>query len=94
MGQVSFVRRPGSAVMMPPVGRLAFTEGELNGTEVPALYVVGECDGATDDPRAVVTRLNTAVPRIQTTLVPGAGHDAIVAQPKVIAERVLEFLGR
>lgn len=51
-------------------------------------------DGATDDPRKVLARVATLKPRIETMLLPEAGHDAIVAEPGLIAERMLEFLER
>jgi hypothetical protein len=33
-------------------------------------------------------------PRIETMLVEGAGHDAVVARSQLIASRMIEFLGR
>ncbi len=79
--------------MAPPVGRPVFSDDELNGMEVPVLYVVGENDGVCDDPRAAVARVNAVAPRIETMLVPGAGHDALVTRREVIAARVVRFLG-
>ena len=43
--------------MAPPVGRPVFSDDELNGMEVPVLYVVGENDGVCDDPRAAMARV-------------------------------------
>lgn len=81
-------------MMMPPVRGLALPEEELASIGVPALYILGERDGATDNPREVLAHLAAVAPEIETMLVPEAGHDAVVAQPKLIADRMLEFLAR
>lgn len=80
--------------MMPPVRGLVLPEEELARLAVPALYILGEHDGATEDPLKVLAHVATLKPRIETMLVPEAGHDAVVAQPRLIAERMIEFLGR
>ena len=80
--------------MMPPVRRPVLSEEELAGLGVPALYILGERDGATDSPRQVLAHVAAVAPGIETMLVPEAGHDAVVAQPGLIADRMLEFLGR
>jgi len=69
------------------------SDEELSRIGVPSLYILGEHDGATESPWKDLARLGVVAPRIETMLVTGAGHDAIVAQPKLIADRVLEFLG-
>jgi pimeloyl-ACP methyl ester carboxylesterase len=81
-------------MMIPPVRGPVLPEEELASLAVPALYILGGRDGATDDPRKVLARVATMKPRIETMLIPEAGHDAIVAEPRLIAERILEFLGR
>jgi pimeloyl-ACP methyl ester carboxylesterase len=78
---------------MPPVRRPALSDDELRSIDVPALYILGAQDGATENPREVLARLGVVAPQIETMLIPGAGHDAVVAQPRLIAERVLQFLG-
>lgn len=80
--------------MRPPVRGLVLPEDELKSLQVPALYILGEHDGATENPREVLGRVSTLVPGIETMLVPGAGHDAVVAQPGPIADRVLRFLAQ
>lgn len=79
--------------MLPPVRCPVLSDEELKSIDVPALYILGEHDGATENPREVLARLGVVAPRIETMLVPGAGHDAIVAQPGPIADRILQFLG-
>lgn len=81
-------------MMMPPVRGLVLPEEELARLAVPALYILGEHDGATDNPQQVLAHLATVPPRIETMLVPEAGHDAIVSQPRLIARRMIEFLSR
>jgi pimeloyl-ACP methyl ester carboxylesterase len=78
---------------MPPVQRPVLSDDELSSMGIPALYILGEQDGATENPRAVLEHLRVVAPRIETMLIPGAGHDAIVAEPKLIADRILAFLG-
>lgn len=78
---------------IPPVRVAALSDDELKSIGVPALYILGEEDGATENPREVLARLGVVAPRIETMLIPGAGHDAIVAEPQLIADRVLQFLG-
>ena len=80
--------------MLPPVRGLVLPEEELARLAVPALYILGEHDGATEDPLKVLAHVATLKPRIETMLVPEAGHDAVVAQPRLIAERMIEFLER
>ena len=80
--------------MIPPVRGPVLPEEELARLAVPALYILGGRDGATDDPLKVLARVATLKPRMETMLLPEAGHDAIVAEPGLIAERMLEFLGR
>lgn len=75
------------------VRRPVLSDDELSSIAVPALYILGEHDGATENPREVLARIGFVAPHIETMLVPGAGHDAVVAQPKLIADRVLQFLG-
>ena len=80
-------------MMIPPVRGPVLSDNELSSIDVPALYILGEHDGATENPHEVLARIGVVAPRIETMLVPGAGHDAVVAQPELIADRVLQFLG-
>lgn len=80
--------------MFPPVRGMVLPEEELDRLAVPALYILGGRDGATEDPPKVLAHVATRKPRIETMLIPEAGHDAIVAEPRLIAERMIEFLGR
>jgi len=78
--------------MMPPVGRAVFGDQELQSLKMPVLYVVGEHDGVVEDPRAAVARVKAVAPHIETLLIPGAGHDAIISHTRLVADRVLQFL--
>ena len=79
-------------MMRPTVRCPVLPDEELASLGVPALYVLGERDGATENPRAVLAHLASVAPGIETMLVPEAGHDVVVARPRLIAERMLEFL--
>lgn len=49
---------------IPPVRAPALSDAELKSIDVPALYILGEEDGATENPREVLARLGAvAVPR-------------------------------
>jgi pimeloyl-ACP methyl ester carboxylesterase len=80
--------------MIPPVRGLVLPEEELARIAVPALYILGERDGATANPREVLDHLAAVAPEIETMLVPEAGHDVVVAQPRLVADRMIEFLER
>jgi pimeloyl-ACP methyl ester carboxylesterase len=79
-------------MMMPPVRGLVVPEEELARLGVPALYILGERDGATDNPREALAHLAAVAPGIETMLISGAGHDVVVAQPQLVADRMLAFL--
>jgi len=74
-----------------PGGR-AFSDNELSEIEVPVLYLCGDRDRVCDDPRKVVEHLNRVAPRIQTSLIPDAGHDAVAIRPSEVSEKALAFL--
>ena len=71
---------------------LSFGDQELQSLKMPVLYVVGEHDGVVEDPRAAVARVKAVAPHIETLLIPGAGHDAIISHTRLVADRVLQFL--
>ena len=76
----------------PPVRATVLSDEDLRRLEIPALYILGERDGATATPREAIERVRSLVPRVETMLIPGAGHDIVAAQPELVAERVLSFL--
>jgi pimeloyl-ACP methyl ester carboxylesterase len=78
--------------MLPLRKQPVLSDDELRSIPMPVLYIVGENDGVCDDPRAAVARVNEVAPRIETFMVPGAGHDAALVQPVVISQRMLRFL--
>jgi pimeloyl-ACP methyl ester carboxylesterase len=92
VGELMLIRD--SYVPMLPVARSnqVLSDDELRNIDLPVLYLVGEHDGVCDDPRQAVARVNTVAPKIQTLLIPGAGHDAIVSHSQVVAQAVLQFL--
>jgi pimeloyl-ACP methyl ester carboxylesterase len=79
-------------MMMPPVRGVVLSDEELASIRVSALYILGERDGATENPREVLAHLAAVAPGIETMLIPEAGHDAVVAQPRLIADRMITFL--
>lgn len=63
------------------------------GFAVPCLFLVGENEKIYSAKKAVA-RLNRVAPRIETEIIPGAGHDLILVQSALVARKVLEFLGK
>jgi pimeloyl-ACP methyl ester carboxylesterase len=93
MDEILLVRET-YGTMIPPVRGPVLPEEDLARIAVPALYILGERDGATDNPREVLAHVAAVVPGIETMLVPEAGHDVVVAQPRLVADRMIEFLER
>lgn len=68
-----------------------FDDNEWKSMEVPVLYVIGENEKIYSAQKAV-QHLNTVAPQIKTEIIPGAGHDLVSVQAKIVDEKVLEFL--
>jgi pimeloyl-ACP methyl ester carboxylesterase len=66
---------------------------ELQGLTVPTLFLVGENEKIYSAQRAI-QRLQEVAPRIETELVPDAGHDLTVVQADRVNRLILGFLQR
>ena len=77
----------------PPLSPTIIEDYELQNIKVPTLFMVGENE-KTYSARDAVKRLNSVAPQIKTEVIPGAGHDLNLVQAKMVAEKVLEFLGQ
>jgi pimeloyl-ACP methyl ester carboxylesterase len=60
---------------------------------VSALFLAGENEKLYSARRAV-ERLSRVAPRVQTEIVPRAGHDLIAVKAEMVNRKVLEFLGQ
>jgi pimeloyl-ACP methyl ester carboxylesterase len=78
--------------MIPPVRAAMMSDEDLQSIEIPTLCVLGGSDGATADPRGALERIESLMPHVQTLLVPGAGHDVVVAETDLVTRHVLDFL--
>jgi pimeloyl-ACP methyl ester carboxylesterase len=67
------------------------SDEELGQIEVPALFLVGDQEVLYPAARAV-ERLHQVAPRIQTEIIPRAGHDLTLVQAELVNGKVLEFL--
>jgi len=67
------------------------SDAELQGFKMPVLFVAGENDKIYSTKDAI-TRLNRVAPLIKTDLIPKAGHDLTIAQPKLVDDKILGFL--
>ena len=74
------------------VNPTVLSDEELNNIEVPVLFMVGENERIYS-PRNVIERLNRVAPKIRTELIRNAGHDLAMAQPEIVNNSILEFLG-
>jgi len=74
--------------MAPPD---VLTNAELQSFAVPVLFVVGENEKLYTATEAV-ERLNEVAPKIQTRIVPDAGHDLTMLQADSVNQAILEFL--
>jgi len=66
--------------MMPPVRAAVMADEDLRRIEVPTSYLLGDRDGATAQPAEAIRRTESLMPHLETVLVPGAGHDVVVAR--------------
>lgn len=78
--------------MFPPVRAAVMSDEDLRQISTPTLYILGEADGATRDPHATIERVAALMPHVETMLVPGAAHDIVAAETKLLAERLLKFI--
>ncbi|MCU7932463.1 MAG: alpha/beta hydrolase [Candidatus Thiodiazotropha sp. (ex Codakia rugifera)] len=73
------------------VNPTVLSDEELNNIEVPVLFMVGENEKIYS-PGNVIERLNRVAPKIKTRLIRNAGHDLVIAQPKIVNDSILEYL--
>jgi len=74
------------------VNPTVLSDEELNNIEVPVLFMVGENEKIYS-PRNVIERLKRVAPKIKTRLISNAGHDLAMAQPEIVNDSILAFLG-
>lgn len=84
--------REAYGTMIPPVRAAVMSDDDLRSIATPTLYLLGDRDGATADPAETVQRVRSLMPSVETVLVPGAGHDVVVAETALVTERILRFL--
>lgn len=75
----------------PMVVPTVLSDRELQSLPAPALFVVGEREKIYS-PQKAIQRLKTVAPQIKTEIIPGAGHNLVMAQAEVVNAKVLEFL--
>ena len=67
------------------------SDKELQGLQVPTLYIVGEHEKIYA-PQKAIQRLGMVAPQIKTMMIPDAGHDLLALQTALINRTVLELL--
>lgn len=75
------------SMYLPPV----CTEAELRQLQVPTLLLLGDRE-VIYNYRAALRRATRLIPRLETALIPGAGHALNFDQPELVTERLLGFL--
>jgi pimeloyl-ACP methyl ester carboxylesterase len=68
-----------------------FSDEQLGAISVPTLLLIGDRERIYD-PHKALERAARLVPRIETDLVPGAGHILAMQLPDIVGERMLAFL--
>ncbi len=68
-----------------------FTDTELAGIDLPALYLIGDGDRIYNK-RKAIARAQRCMPKLTAEIIPDAGHLFIMDQPDMINERILNFL--
>jgi pimeloyl-ACP methyl ester carboxylesterase len=74
-----------------PAKSTVLNDDELKSIKTPVLFMVGENEKLYPAQKAV-ERFNTVAPRIQTEIIPNAGHDLCKVQAELVNEMVLKFL--
>jgi pimeloyl-ACP methyl ester carboxylesterase len=69
------------------------TDDELQHLNVPTLFIVG-ANEKIYSAREAMERIHRVAPRIQTELIPDAGHDLTIVQAEMVNKSVLEFLSQ
>jgi pimeloyl-ACP methyl ester carboxylesterase len=73
------------------VNPTVFSETQLQGIEVPSLYIVGENEKNYSAKKAL-NKLSLKAPNIHTKLIEGAGHDLTLLKTITVNKAILDFL--
>jgi len=73
------------------VAPTVLTDKELEGIQVPTLFMVGEHEKIYSAIKAV-NRLNSIAPQIKTAIIPNASHDLPISQADLVDADVIDFL--
>ena len=74
-----------------PVTPSVLEDDELQRLTVPTLFLVGEHEKLYSAQKAV-NRLNTVGLKIETEIIPNAGHDLTIVQAELVNKKILGFL--
>lgn len=74
-----------------PVTPTVLEDDDLQSLKVSTLFLVGEHEKLYSAQKAV-KRLNTVAPKIETEIIPNAGHDLTIVQAELVNKTILEFL--
>jgi pimeloyl-ACP methyl ester carboxylesterase len=75
------------------VSPTVLTDKEWRSLQMPVLFLVGENEKIYS-PHQAVERLNSVVPRIETEIISGAGHDLSAVQAEIVNQKILDFFGK
>ncbi|MCZ7358345.1 MAG: alpha/beta hydrolase [Candidatus Methanoperedens sp.] len=70
-----------------------FTDDELRQIKTPALLLIGEKEVILSASKAI-DRATRRMPNIQAEMIPDAGHILSMDQPKMVSDRILNFLNK
>jgi pimeloyl-ACP methyl ester carboxylesterase len=83
--------RPSLGFRRRPTRPAGLTDDELGRITVPTLAMFGE-HSQLYDARATAAHLVAIMPTVQVQVVPGAGHDLLVYDPDLVADRIATFI--
>jgi len=69
------------------------SDEQLQGLEVPTLFLVGENEKIYSAHEAM-QRLREVAPGIEAVMIPNAGHDLTMVQTELVDTIILDFLGQ
>jgi len=79
-------------VMYSPVRAAVMSDEDLQRIAIPTLYILGDKDGATENPQKAIERVSSLMPQVETLTVPNASHDVVVAETALLIDRISKFM--
>jgi pimeloyl-ACP methyl ester carboxylesterase len=77
----------------PMVNPTILSDEQLQGLDMPTLFLVGENEKIYSESGATaIERLQTVAPQVETVLIPNAGHGLTLVQADMVNAAILDFV--